>query len=170
MNDERKDEKMRATEPASVLPSDGTIIRVSDWRRKLLWSCAAGFAVVGFSVIVSAIQVGRPLAIVPALFAVGVIFTSVRMPLSGVVLEQTGVKARGLWRTYRWRWDEIERFELRERGEPPRFRIHLRDGRTKGFSGFFARSPEQEERGQALFKALEKRLEDETGEMGGRSG
>lgn len=83
------------------------------------------------------------------------------MTLSGVIFESQGVKARTVWRTYHWAWDEIERFELRDRGEVPRFQIHLRDGTTQGFLGFFARSSTQEARGQALFEALANRLETE---------
>lgn len=101
------------------------------------------------------------MAAIPALISAGVIYASIRMPLSGVILEQRGVKARSLWRTYHWQWDEIEKFELRNRGETPRFRVHLTDGSSKGFLGFFARSPEQEKKGQLLFEALEERLERE---------
>jgi hypothetical protein len=84
-----------------------------------------------------------------------------RMAVSGIVLESRGVKARTTWWTYHWRWDEIESFELRKRGEGRRFRIHLCDGRVRGFLGFFARSAEQEARGRALFEELEERLKAE---------
>lgn len=87
---------------------------------------------------------------------------SARMALSGVSATAQGVRARSTWWTYSWCWDEVERFELRERGEVPRFRVHLRKGgRVHGFPGFFARSREQEARGRALFRELEKRLEAE---------
>jgi hypothetical protein len=45
----------------------------------------------------------------------------------------------------------------------------LRDGKIKKAVGFFARSPAQEERCQALFRALEERLEAEQAKSGGQS-
>jgi hypothetical protein len=143
---------------SSVLPPYGQIIRVSDWRRRLLWFCAVGFGFLGISVIISAAQLGRPLALFPALVALAVIVVSARLPICGVILEQWGVKGRNIWRTYRWQWGEIERFELRDRRDSPRFRIRLCDGRIKGFPGFFAQTPAEEARAKELFQALQDRL------------
>jgi hypothetical protein len=156
---QESDKATQAIMSTSILPSDGTIIRVSEWRRQILWVGTVVFGFVGFSVVISAIQIGRPLAIIPALIAVGVIVASIRMPLGGIILERTGVKARSLWWTYRWHWNEIERFELRKRGETPRFRVHLKDGNVRGFLGFFARTPEEEARAKELFQALQDRLQ-----------
>jgi hypothetical protein len=86
---------------------------------------------------------------------------SARLAMSGVMLEPEGIKVRSAWRTHHWGWNEIERFELRERGHIPRLRIHLRNGKIKKAVGFFARSPAQEERCQALFRGLEERLQAE---------
>lgn len=146
------------------LPPDGTLIRVSPWRRQVMWVGIVVLVFVDISVLVKVIELGRLVGVLPALASVFSAIVAIRMSLSGVMLLSGGVKARNIWWTYHWQWNEIERFELRERGETPRFRIRLRDGKVKGFLGFFARSSSQEERGQALFRALEKRLEDEHAE------
>lgn len=146
----------------SILPPDGTIIRVSQWRGQMAWIPAALYAFFAVWSAAYAIQKGVPAAALLGVLGFGfAAVLSARMALSGVILESRGIKARGTWRTYDWRWEEIEGFELRERGEMPRFRIHLRNGKTLGLRGFFARSSEQEARGQALFRALEARLEAE---------
>lgn len=141
------------------LPPDGTLIRVSQWRRRMAWIPTVLYALFALWSPVYAIQEGVPAAMLIGVLGFGfAAAVSARMALGGVILEPNGVKARNIWRTYHWRWDEIERFELRQRGEVPRFRIHLRDGKVRGFLGFFARSPAQEARGQAFFKALQERL------------
>jgi Bacterial PH domain len=81
--------------------------------------------------------------------------------MAGILVESEGIKARKANGTSRWRWDEIERLELRERGERRRLRVHLRNGTTEKLSGFFAWSEKEEVKSQALFRALEERLEGE---------
>lgn len=112
-------------------------------------------------VLVYAIRASQPAALIMTagygLFA----FVLARGALGGIVLSADGVKARSTWRTYHWRWDEIKNFELREKGETPRLRVHLTNGRVHGFLGFYARTKEDEERGQELFAALEERLKRE---------
>lgn len=143
------------------LPPDGTLLRIGMWRVKIMWAGTIVIGLIALSVLIEAIQIGSPAAFLSALAAIFASGVFIRMPLSGVLFEQQGVKARTVWRTYKWRWNEIECFELREKGEKPRFRIRLRDGRTKGFVGFFTQSQAEEERGQALFRAAESRLEAE---------
>jgi hypothetical protein len=142
----------------SLLPPDGTIIRVSDWRRQALWAATAIFASFAASLVVYTIQVQEPAILLGALgYGCGAALFG-RGALQGVILEPDGIKARGTLRTYQWRWDEIEHFELRERGETPRFRVHLRNGTTKGFLGFFSRTAEQESKARMMLKALDERL------------
>jgi hypothetical protein len=148
------------------LPPDGTLIRVGTWRVKVAWVGTSIIGLIVLSVLIQAIQIGRPVALLSALAAIFGLAVFVRMPLSGVIFEAQGVKARSVWWTYQWQWDEIERFELRDKGEKPRFRIRLRNGRTKGFVGFFTQSQSEEERGRALFSALEERLEVEQAKLG----
>ncbi|MET0557517.1 MAG: hypothetical protein ABW065_02430 [Solirubrobacterales bacterium] len=143
------------------LPPDGTLLRIGTWRTKVMWTAAVVIGMIALSVLIQAIQISSPGAFVAALAAVFSVGVFVRMPLSGVQFEQKGVKARTAWRTYRWLWSEIECFELREKGQRPRFQICLRDGRTKGFVGFFTQSQAEEERAQALFEAAESRLKTE---------
>lgn len=147
-------------ESTAILPPDGTIIRVSQWRQQIAWIPTVLYGLFALWSPVFAAQKGSPLAgrIIGVLgfgFAAAV---SARMALSGVMIEHEGIKARSAWWTSHWRWEEIERFELRARGELPRFRVHLRDGQVRGFLGFFARSPVQEARSKELFRALEQRL------------
>lgn len=145
-----------------ILPPDGTAIVVSPWRRKIGWMVAVVFVFLNLSVAVEAVQIGGdPVAIALIFFCIALMVFSVRMPLSGVSLEAEGIRVRSAWWTHHWRWDEIDHFELRERGNIPRLRIHLRNGKIKKAVGFFARSPAQEERCQAMFRALEERLETE---------
>lgn len=141
------------------LPPNGTLLRVGTWRIKGHVVRGRRNRLIALSVLFQAVQIGGPAALLSAfatIFAFGVF---VRMPLGEIAFEQQGVKARTVWRTYQWRWSEIESFELREKGERPRFRICLRDGRQKGFVGFFTQSQAEEEFGQALFRAAKDRLE-----------
>jgi hypothetical protein len=82
-----------------------------------------------------------------------------RAARSGILLGHSGVELRTALRTYRWSWGEIDWLELKPRGYIPRLRIHFRDGRVKMARRFFARRSADEERCQALFAALEDRLE-----------
>jgi len=153
----RKDEMTER----QIVPADGTIIRISEWRRQVLWAVAVVPAFFAICVLVYAIRASQPAALIMTagygLFA----FVIARGALGGIVLGADGVKARSTWRTYHWQWDEIEKFELRKKGETPRLRVHLTNGRVHGFLGFYARTQEDEERGQELFAALEARLEKE---------
>jgi hypothetical protein len=168
MSDEisAQDRQINKRSAADVtLPPDGTLIRVGTWRIKVAWVGTFIIGLIVLSVLVQAIQIGRPVALLSALAGIFGLAVFIRIPLSGVIIEAQGVKARSVWWTYQWRWGEIERFELRDKGEKPRFRIRLRDGRTKGFVGFFTQSQSEEERGRALFKALEERLEVERAKL-----
>lgn len=150
--------KLDQTVMSQTLPAEGTIIRVSAWRRQVLWALACLPIIFAVCVLVFAIKSGQPAAsliiAVYGLFA----FVLARGALGGIVLSENGIKARSTWRTYRWRWNEIEKCELRKKGETPRFRVHLVNGRVHGYLGFYARTQEDEERGQELFAALEERL------------
>lgn len=148
----------------SFLPPDGRIVEVSPWRRQLGWVLTVAFGYLGIAAIVKLFQSGKIDSASPAitLYLLVMIGLAVRLPLCGLLLEQTGVKLRGLAWTHQWSWSQIDHFELKERGCIPRLRIHLSDGKVKRVPGFMARSPSQEERCQALFRALEQRLEIET--------
>jgi PH (Pleckstrin Homology) domain-containing protein len=113
------------------------------------------------TVLVAASAIDRGQA--AGLFAVGGygLFTAIlaRAAMAGIIVDSEGIKARKAIRTSRWRWDEIERLELREPGERRRLRVHLRNGTTHKLSGFFAWSEKEEAKSQVLFRALEERLE-----------
>src|SRR3954463_9200947 len=102
-----------ASSSTAALPPDGTIIRVSEWRQQAMWVATAIFAFFAFCILVYAAQRHRPII---ALASLGYGFAAslfARSALAGIILEPQGVKARGIWRTYHWRWEEVERFELR---------------------------------------------------------
>jgi hypothetical protein len=143
------------------LPPDGTPIRIGAWRVKVIWAGTVVVGLIALSVLIEAIQIHNFMALLSAAAAMLALVVFVRMPLSGVIFEKRGVKARTVWRTYRWRWYEIESFELREKGEKPRFRVRLRNGQTMGFVGFFTQTDAEEKEGQALFRAVQTRLEAE---------
>jgi hypothetical protein len=124
------------------------------------WIPTALLACVSITLLVKIVQNGYPVTALIGPLGTGLSAIGfARVSMSGIITESWGIKARNTLRTYSWRWDEIDHFELRARGEVPRFRVHLSDGRIQGFLGFFARSTEQEERGQAFFRELAKRLE-----------
>lgn len=150
---------MQGEEKQDYLPSNGTIVRVAAWRRQGLWFCSAAAASLAICVIVYAVSSGRPVAATGALGYLAFAGGLTRGAMSGVVVEENGIKARNIWKTYHWRWDEIDRFELREKGENPRFQVHLRNGQVRGFLGFYARSDEEEARAQHLAESLQVRLE-----------
>lgn len=142
----------------SILPPDGTIIYVSVWRQTIAWFFFGWLALGSLYVAVVAALLGSLAGFGLAIGALANAGFCGRAAMAGVSLEQRGVKLRTPWWTYRWRWDEVDRFELKPRGYIPRLRIHLRNGRSKRAIGFFARGTKEEERCQALFQALETRL------------
>lgn len=144
----------------SVLPADGTLVYVSPWRRNVAWLGSGIFIVIYLNALIRAVQVGGLLPMLIALFSSVMIIFALRMPMSGIILRSSGVTLRMAWWTFSWSWNEIDHFELGERGSL-RLRVHLRDGRTKKAKGFFARSSEEEERCHLLFAALNERLERE---------
>jgi hypothetical protein len=147
------------TEGKALLP-EGEILRVSPWRRHALWVIAAAAAALSAFALVQALQGGGAASLPRGLaYAIFAGFLA-RGAINGVIVEPWGIKARDTFRTYQWRWEEIERFELRAKGETPRFRVHLRNGEVRAFLGFYARAAE-EERAWTLFRALEERLEAE---------
>jgi hypothetical protein len=149
----------------TVLPPDGKLIIVSQWRRQITWGVFILFALCDLSIAIVAFTLGNlngfALGLACLLFAA----FSLLAPMTGLSLERQGIRVRmALW-TYHWSWNQVARFELKPRGYIPRLRIHLRDGRVKKVrGGFFTRRPEEEERAQALVNALEERLKAEQGE------
>lgn len=141
------------------LPEDDTIIEVSPWRRQIGWAFAAFIAVTGLSIAYKGFRFGDLYGLMLGIWGILLTVAVVRLPLEGIMLAPGGIKVRYIWWTYHWHWSEIDHFELKPRGYIPRLRIHLRNGRTKRVRGFLARSPNQEARAQALFRALEERLE-----------
>jgi len=144
---------------ASVLPPDGTLIYVSEWRQTAGWIVFGWFGLGSLSIAVVAPFLGSIAGFGIALGALVNAAFCARAAMTGISLEPGGMRLRTVLRTYHWTWNEIERFELKPRGYIPRLRIHLRDGRVKKSRGFFARRRSEEERCQALFQALVERLE-----------
>lgn len=139
---------------ALILPPDGTLIYVSEWRRMIVWVGFGYFALGSFSIAVAALLLGSLAGLGIAIGSFVNAAFCARMPMTGISLEPGGVRLRTALRTYHWTWDEIERFELKPRGYIPRLRIHLRDGRVKKSRGLFARRRSEEERCQRSSKRL----------------
>jgi hypothetical protein len=149
------------TNGAEVLPPDGSPLRANEWRQQVLWVVCACVGVLTVLVAASVIDGGHPAGLLAVagygLFAV----VLARAAMAGLLLDDEGIKARKAIKTYRWRWDEVERLELREQGDRRRLRVHLRDGTTHKLSGFFAWSAKEETKSQELFRALQTRLDQE---------
>lgn len=146
----------------SELPPDGTIIRVSQFLQRFGWVPVALFAFFSVGMLVQNVEKGLSvLALIGPVGAGLAAVTFARIRISGLILESWGLIARTTFRTYRWTWAEVDDFELRERGRVPRLMVHLRDGGAKGVTGFSARTSTEDQRSQALFNALERRLEHE---------
>lgn len=145
----------------ATLPPDGTLLCANKWRRQVLWIVCASAGVLTGLVAASVIDRGHPVSLL-AVAGYGIFSVILaRAAMAGIVLESDGIKARKAVKTWRWRWDEIERLELREPGERLRLRVHLRDGTIHKLSGFFAWSTKEEAEARALFRALQARTDQE---------
>lgn len=153
-----------ACRDTSVLPPDGRLIRVSQWRQQIVWLCFGGFALLYVNAAVHAFLAG---SVYGVLLGLGLLVgggISLRVPTTGLILEKQGVKVRSpLW-TRHYAWGEIGCFELVGHPVSPymhRLRIHLLDGGVKKARGFFARGHDEEARQKILFQALQERLRHE---------
>jgi len=148
---------------SNILPPDGKVIWVSHWRQQLVLTYFVVFALLFLGIAIRAFAIGST----GYLLGMGALAWgawSIRIPLTGLILEPQGIKVRTpLW-TYQYSWQEVKSFELVERPISPyaqRFRIHLSAGRVRKVRGFFARGSDEEERRQEMMKALEARLAQE---------
>jgi len=144
----------------NVLPPDGKVIWVVQWRQQLVLTYFIVFALMFLGIALSGFLIGSA-GYLLGLGALAWAAWAVRVPLTGLILEPQGIKVRApLW-TYQYSWQEVESFELIERPISPyahRFRIHLSDGRVRKVRGFFARGSAEEKRRQEVMKALQARL------------
>ena len=148
------------TGEVTLLP-EGTLIEVSPWRRWAFWLLAIVGILFSLNEAARAFETGG-LSYALTLYWLGSAAVFSRFPLLGVTIERSGIKLRAAIRNHHLQWGEIERFELTEK-RVNRLRIHLRDGGEMEAGGFTAHSASEEERCQALFKALEERLRIEQG-------
>ena len=155
------DESSKGT--AATLPPDGHLVYASSFRYQVTWAAFGLFALMDLAIAVTAFALGTVAGAALGTACLILAAWSLRIPTTGLVLEKDGIRLRTAFWTYRWDWHEIRRFELKPRGNIPRFRIHLCDGQTKKARGFFARGPSEEERSQALVAALVDRLKAEQG-------
>lgn len=150
----------------SVLPLDGKLICVSQWRRQIVLAVFLCYVLIFLAISIAYFTIGGVLGVVLGMGAVACGLWACRVPFTGLILDQQGVKIRApLW-TYHYSWHDVQRFELVERPVSPymhRFRVHLRDGRVKKVRGFYARGPAEEERRRLMLEALEERLAHERG-------
>jgi hypothetical protein len=141
-----------------ILPPNGHLVYASSVRHQITWLAFGWFALIDLVVAATALALGSFAGVALGVGCVVLAIWSLRIPTTGLVLEEHGIRLRTAFWTYKWHWDEVRRFELKPRGYIPRFRIHLTDGRIKKAGGFFARRPTEEERSQALVAALTDRL------------
>jgi hypothetical protein len=151
---------MKKSETTVSLPQDGKLIYVTEWRKQLTWLVFGWFALLDIGIAITVFIKGSLIGVLIGLAVLVLAFFTLRLAVTGLMVETDGVTLRAALWTYHWGWDEVDHFELKERGYI-RLRIHLRDGRIKKAPGFFARKPTEEQRCQALFAALEDRRERE---------
>jgi len=152
------------TQPA--LLSDGRLIYVSQKRRQIVSAVFLCYALIFLAIAIAAYSLGSLFGVLWGTGALAWGAWVLRIPRTGLIVEQQGIKIRSpLW-TYHYPWREVQAFELIERPISPymyRLRVHLRDGSVRKVRGFFARGPAEEEKRRLMLRALEERLAYERG-------
>jgi Bacterial PH domain len=117
----------------------GSPVRV--FRSKIAFGVVALGAFCSIGVIVMMFQDPKPGAwaspfsvrVVGVLTCLLLVFVTVRWARIKMVAYPGGISLNNPWRTYRFRWDEIERFSIGAAGWVPAIgRLHLRSGRVIG--------------------------------------
>jgi hypothetical protein len=132
---------MSDNEPAQILPEDETL-RVNEWEAALTLIIGGTLILVGLVGVFSGhgqYHHGpswlRP--VVSLLCIVGGTYIAAKCR-SGLVVDQDGIVVQGAIRRRRWRWHEVEAFELTAAIYAPVLRIDLAAGghvRVPGFKG-----------------------------------
>ncbi len=132
----------------------------------MLWVLCGTTAFIGIVGLINWIATGEPSELRNGIFILVWASFFLRIATVGVMVESNGLKARTFLRTYHWRWDEIEGFELLDTVYSPSLQVRLRDGRVKGVVGLAARGPRERERATKIFAELNRRLEIEHARSG----
>jgi hypothetical protein len=128
-------------EPAQILPEDETL-RVNEWEAAL--TLLIGGAVIFVGLVALFLGSGQyhhaPSWLTPVvgLLCIGAGIHVGMKSRSGLIVDQDGIVVQGAIRRRRWRWHEVDRFELTAAIYAPVLRINLVDGgrvRTPGFKG-----------------------------------
>jgi hypothetical protein len=134
---------MSDNEPAQILPEDETL-RVNEWEAALTLVIGGTLIVVGLVGVFSGHGQYHHVPswlgpVVGLLCIVGGIHIAAKCR-SGLIVDQDGIVVQGAIRRRRWRWHEVERFELTAAIYVPVLRIDLADGGSVRVPGFKGRS------------------------------
>lgn len=76
----------------------------------------------------------------------------------GLLVSDSGIKARTLFRTFNWHWNEVKNFSLRGTVYTPSLQVELRDGTSRGIVGLAARTKSEQAKADQLLEELRSRL------------
>jgi len=76
----------------------------------------------------------------------------------GLLVSDSGIKVRTIFRTFNWRWSEVKDFSLRGTVYTPSLQVDLRDGTTRGVVGLAARTKSEQAKADQLLEELRSRL------------
>jgi hypothetical protein len=148
-----------------VLPaSQRGLLRSNSWGPPILWGLCGIFVLISVIALLSWLTRGREPRELAAMFEFAFFALILgRVAALGFKVEDQGILARTMFRTYRWRWDEIAGFDLRGTVYTPSLRVTLKDGTERGIVGLAARTKGEKERAERIFAELNRRLEIEHG-------
>jgi hypothetical protein len=134
---------MSDIESTQILPEDETL-RVNEWEAALTLLIGGAVIFVGLVALFSGSgqyhHAPSWLTPVVGLLCIGAGIHVGMKSRSGLIVDQDGIVVQGAIRRRRWRWHEVERFELTTAIYVPTLKIDLADGERVRAPGFKSRS------------------------------
>jgi hypothetical protein len=135
------------------------LLRANSWGPPAMWTIFAIFALLDAAAFANVLFGGKSSELRGIVLFTGFALFFGRGAVVGLEVKDGGVRVRLMFWTYRWRWDEIERFDLRGTVYTPSLRVTLKDGTERGIVGLAARTRGEKERAERIFTELNRRLE-----------
>lgn len=152
---------MSDDESAQMLPEDETL-RVSEWEAALTLIIGGTLILVGLVGVFSGHgqyhHVPSWLGPVAGLLCMGGGIYVAAKCRSGLIVDQDGIVVQGAIRQRRWRWYEVERFELTAAIYVPVLRIDLANGVSVRVPGFKGRSRKERDLARGRVAELNRRV------------
>jgi len=147
------------TENDQLPPSQRGLLRANNWGSPLIWTLFGLLAFLDVVAVANLLLGGKASELKGVLmFSVFALFLG-RVAALGLKVNDWGILVRSMFWTSRWRWDEIERFDLQGTVYTPSLRVTLKDGRERGVVGLAARTTGEQERAEKISVELNRRLE-----------